>query len=91
MEFPNKKRLKACTFGVFLSLAVSPAMADEACDAEITAINDAIAAPAQGVNAGDIEQAQIMLDMVAERCASGATIESVEGEVSAIKLMLKMG
>lgn len=90
MTLSMKKRLKAAAFGVFLGLIAIPTLADEACENEILAITDAIADPAPGVSAGDIEQAQILLDMVDERCASGDTLESVENDVGAIKKMLRM-
>lgn len=90
MRSLSKNRLKAAVFGVFLSSMASSGFASEACESEIAAINSAIEAPAPGVMAGDIEQAQIMLDHVSESCAAGATLASVEHELSAIKHMLKM-
>ncbi len=90
MTLSTKKRLKAASFGVFLGLIAVPTVADEACENEILTINSAMAEPAPGVSAGDIEQAQILLDMVDERCASGDTLKSVENDVGAIKELLRM-
>ena len=77
--------------GGVLALAMSPAYADQACDAEVTAIQAELNAPAAGVSASDLEQAQQMLNALSADCAGGSTLESVAGLANAIRSLLGMG
>ncbi len=91
MKLLTKKRVRGPLCGAFICAIISlPAIADTSCDSEVDSINAAIASPAPGVTAGDIEQAQIMVESVTAQCESGATLASVENEVNAIKHMLRM-
>ena len=74
-----------------LALVMSPAYADPACDNEIAAIQSTLAAPAEGVSAADLEQAQQMLNVLVEDCNGGSTLDSVASLSSAIRSLLGMG
>jgi len=70
--------------------AVTSVYADEACDAEISAIQAAIDMPAPGVKGGDIEQSTILLEILTSNCAGGSSLDSEAATVQEIRTMLKV-
>lgn len=73
-----------------LMLAMSSAYADPACDAEVVTIQAAIDAPAAEISAADLEQAQQMLNILAEDCDGGSALDEVSSLSDAIRSLLGM-
>jgi hypothetical protein len=74
-----------------LALAMSPASADPACDAEILVIQSEMNTPAAGVSSSDLEQAQHMLNVLSQDCTGGSSLDDVASLANAIRSLLGLG
>ena len=82
---------KVCFFSSMLAFAISPAYADSACDVEAEVIQAAVDAPAAGISAVNLEQANILFDRLSGACASGTALRNLTPLVEQIRTLLDMG
>lgn len=73
-----------------LLLATSPAYGDEACNAEVAAIQPVLSAPGASVKEADLEQATILFKVLKEQCTAGSTLEDVSAVSKQIRALLNM-
>ncbi len=74
-----------------LGLAVSPAYADPACDAEVAAIQAVLDAPPAGISSADLGQAMQLFNILSADCGGGTPLDVVAPISQQIRSLLGMG
>lgn len=88
-QFTLRSRILLCSG--LLALAMSPVYADPACDAEVAAIQVELDAPAAGISAADLEQAQQLFNVLSADCGGGTPLDTAAPLAQQIRSLLGMG
>ena len=87
-----KSKIKIILFcSACLAFMMSPVYADEACDAEVVAIQAVLDAPSSEISDANIEQSTILFNMLSEQCSSGAALSDNTILSQQIRVLLGMG
>lgn len=76
--------------GVLALFTPSLTYADPACDAEVATIRAALAAPAENISSGDLEEAQRLFKILEEDCNGGTPLKVVAPIAEQVRALLRM-